>query len=262
MKLITSLFVLLFFVACQPQTSEPDPVVDTPPDTANSFFTKPYYFPVDDLQEGNVYEYSILQDSNTFLAYYWFLQSQKGEQGEDFLIWKRYNPLFEQDQYIKEWLVKDGVVTTEYELFARDSSQSLQRYINEVEQNIVYPFEAALDSNLAYRFACTMTLPPDFVTVRLVRDRRFLQAMEYVYKGRELPAIAFSCTDLYDLEDKAEGGFWEQKEMSIEIYAEGIGLVYTESKTEGEQASELTVLTNIYTVQEFEALKVQHTAVE
>lgn len=241
-------------MACQPKTTD---TASTASDSSNSdstFYTKPYYFPIENLKEGKVYEYSLMQDSAAFVAHYWQLQSEQDATGETFLIWKRYNPLFEQDQYIQEWIIDDGVVTMDYALFIRDSeSQTMERYVNEVEQNVVFPFHAALNADMVYRFSCTTKLPPNFITVHLVRDRRFSEQLVYPYAGKQLSAIAFSCQDAYDLEDEEEGGFWEPQAASVEVYAEGVGLVYIETKKAGETASEVIQLTNVYTLAEFEA---------
>lgn len=249
--------MLLFFVACEsPKLSNPDASEETN-EATNTFYTKPYYYPVEDLKSGKVYEYSLMKDSAAYVDHYWHFQTIVDSNGQTFLIGKRYNPFFEQDQYTREWIVEDGVVTTSYEMLIKDTTQqTTTRYINEVDQNIVFPFEASLDSNMAYRFTCKLTLPPDFLTVRLVRDRQFSQPLVYPYEGRKIPAVAFSCTDFYDLEDKEKGGYWEHKTASVEIYAQDIGLVYTEEKKEGE-SSEITRLTHIYTLQEFETLQGQ-----
>ena len=116
----------------------------------------------------------------------------------------------------------------------------------------MFPFEASLDSVMAYRFVCEMKLPPDFLTAKLVRDRKFAKTLSYSYKGDSLEAVAFACTDLYDIENKEEGGFWQMKKAVIEVYAKGIGLVYQEEKTAGQEGSEVTRLNEIYSVEEFE----------
>lgn len=252
MKVIISLYLLLFLVACTSPKTDSVTIEQELGDSTKTFYTKPYYFPVEALKEGKVYEYSMIKDSTAFVDHYWHLQTVQDDKGQTFLIWKRYNPFFEQDQYIKEWVVKDGVVTKAYEMFVRDSTkQTPTRYINKVEENIVFPFQATLDSNMAYRFRCTLSLPPDFITVRLVRDRQFSQPLIYPYKGKKIPAVAFSCTDLYDLEDQQKGGYWEQKTTSVEIYAKGIGLVQTKEN----QSPSVTRLSNIYTLEEFNQIK-------
>lgn len=258
MKFALIFWVCLCLMACEPPTPPTITVgSEEPTPTAQTFNTLPYYFPVEALKQGKVYEYSLMQDSAAFVTHYWLLQTEEDAKGQTFLIWKRYNPFFEQDQYIKEWIVKDGVVTVAYEMFIKDTATQIStRYVNKVEENIVFPFEASLDTNMAYRFSCALTLPPDFVTVRLIRDRQFSQPLVYPYQGKKVPAVAFACTDLYDLEDKEEGGYWEQKTASVEIYAEGIGLVYTEEKKEG-KSSTINQLTHIYTLEEFEVLKAQ-----
>lgn len=248
--------MLLFFIACTPPTTDNSSNPEPPKKTAKTFYTKPYYYPVEELKTGKVYEYSLVQDGQAFVTHYWHLQTEEGEKGQTFLIWKRYNPLFEQDQYIKEWIVQDGVVTKAYDIFIKDSTkQAPTRYTNEVEENIVFPFQATLESNMAYRFSCILTLPPDFLTVKLVRDRKFSGATEYVYKGTTEEAVAFTLNDLYDIENREEGGFWQQEKVTKEIYVKGIGLVQQEVQTKGETATEVTKLSNIYTWEAFEKLK-------
>ena len=176
--------------------------------------------------------------------------------GDTFLIWKRYNPLFEQDQYIREWIVRDGVITKDYYFYIYDStSQQRKTYPNQVEQNVVFPFDAALDSNLIYRFSTTMTLPPDFVRVKLVRDRRFGEAFDQIYEGDTLPAIAFYSKDFYDLEDTLQGGFWNEQRAVVEVYAQGVGLLQEQVWMPGVEQPEVTQLAGRYTWAAFDSLR-------
>lgn len=222
----------------------------------NSFYTKDFYFPLEELKEGKVYEYVVVHNNETYLSHYWFLQSETAADGNNYLVWKRYNPKLEQDQFIREWVIKDGVITKEYKFYVEDSlSQTRKEYPNKVSQNVVFPFYASLDSVMAYRFVCEMRLPPDFLTVKLIRDRKFSESTRYSYEGKELDAIVFTSMDLYDIENKAEGGFWEQKRAVAEIYAKGIGLVYSEEKIAGEEQTEVTRLSKIYSIEAFEELK-------
>ncbi len=247
--LIFFLFVFSLY-SCSPTepAQEEEPIIDN-----NSFDTKAFYYPTEDLAAGKVYEYVMVHEEEAFLSHYWHLQSEKDEKGNVFLIWKRYDAQLQQDQYIKEWVVDGGVITQEYKFLVLDSAtQEIKEYPNHVSQNVVFPFEASLDSVMAYRFVCEMKLPPDFLTAKLVRDRKFAKTLSYSYKGDSLEAVAFACTDLYDIENKEEGGFWQMKKAVIEVYAKGIGLVYQEEKTAGQEGSEVTRLNKIYSVEEFE----------
>lgn len=254
MKYITCILLLALLGSCTADSStDEDSNHAVPP---NTFYTENFYFPLEELTEGKVYEYVVVHHDEVYLSHYWWLKSEQAADGTQHLIWERYNPAFEQDQYIKEWVVKDGVITQEYTFLIKDSaSQTIKKYPNHVSQNVVFPFYASLDSVMAYRFVCEMKLPPDFLTVKLIRDRKFVQETTYTYQDQEVDAIVFSSMDLYDMENRAEGGFWKQKRAVIEVYAKGLGLVYTEEKIAGEEATEITRLSNVYTVEEFRALQ-------
>jgi hypothetical protein len=259
MPYIISCLLLIFISSCQPKessknTEEPVQEVDN-----NTFYTKEYYYPIEFLSEEKIYEYVIENEGQTYLSHYRALKKELGKDGSVFLTSKYYAPDFKQNQEIKEWVIKDGAITQEYTFLILDSiSQTLKEYPNEVSENVVFPFYASLDSMMAYRFVCKMQLPPDFLTVKLVRDRKFYKKLSYTYKEKELEAIAFTATDLYDIENTEGGGFWNQKKVTIEVYAKGIGLVYKETKTAGSEATEVERLANIYSVEEYEALKSQY----
>ena len=165
MKSIIFALLILFVYSCTPANNnrEQDPT------DQNSFYTKDYYYPVEDLDSGKVYEYVVVHEGEEFISHYWHLQSKKDTNGNLFLIWERYNGLLKKDQYIKEWIINDGVITKEYNFFILDSTtKELNEYPNNVSQNVVFPFNASLDSVMAYRFVCEMKLPPDFLTSKLI----------------------------------------------------------------------------------------------
>lgn len=235
--------MLLVLYSCTPTDAPPQIVA-----------TRAHYFPIENLFDGVVYEYSIAEQDQSYRSHYWHLQSTI-ENGDTFLIWKRYNPLFENDQYIKEWIIRDGVITQEYYFYAYDSTeQAFRPYVNEVEQNVVFPFHAVTDSNSVYRFTSTVTLPPSFVKVKLIRDRRFAGQQDVNYQGQSYSTIVFESEDYYDLDGQEEGGFWEQRQQLKEIYAEGIGLI-EEERTGPDGQPRKTYLSNRYTSAEFEQLQ-------
>ena len=252
MKGILAILLLALCIACTDNVS----TTDNPSEQANIFDAKAFYYPTEELLDGKVYEYVMLHEGEAFLSHYWHLQSEKDEEGNMFLIWKRYNQYFQQDQYIKEWVIADGVITQEYKMMVLDSAtQQWNEYPNNVSQNVVFPFKPVLDSVMAYRFVCELKLPPDFLTSKLIRDRKFKETTSYSYQGEEVDAVVFNTIDLYDIENKDEGGFWNMTKQVVEIYAEGIGLVRQEERTEGQPGMEVTVLNKIYTIDEFNAQK-------
>lgn len=250
------LFTLLFsygillLVGCQspevPQDVSSDNLVDT----------KSYYYPVDELTTPKIYEYStIVSEDEAYISHYWKIQKKVDEQGKTYLVWERFNPLFQKDMETTEWIVADGVVSQSYDFYTFDSTnQTFTRHPNKIKQSIVYPFKASTDSVLAYRYESEMKLPPDFITVNLIRDRKFKEFVPVNYHGEQLQAAVFTSTDLYDIENTEEGGFWKQEKEKTEVYAQGIGLIYEDEQVKGEQGIAVTQLTNIYTVEEFEKL--------
>lgn len=219
------------------------------------FDTKVYYYPYQKLSTAQVYEYKIEHEGALYVSHYWKYQSME-EDGNTYLLCQRYNPSFEMDQSIKELIIEDGVITSAYYFHVKDSlSQQMRAYPNHVTQNVVFPFKASLDTVMAYRFICEMKLPPDFLTAKLIRDRKFSEASTYVFQGDTLEAVVFTNTDLYDIQNVEEGGYWTVKKGVVEIYAKGLGLVYQEERTAGEAASEICKLTAIYSEESFEKLQ-------
>jgi hypothetical protein len=258
MQYLISCLLLIFILGCQPKESSKNTDKVLQEVDSSTFYTKDYYYPVESLSEEKIYEYVLENEGQTYLSHYLSLKTELAEDGSVYLISKYYAPDFQQNQQIKEWMIKDGVITKEYTFLVLDSlSQRLKEYPNNVSQNVVFPFYASLDSSMAYRFVCEMKLPPDFLTVKLIRDRKFNQTLSYTYNKEVLEAISFTATDLYDIENTEGGGFWNQKKASIEVYAKGIGLVYKETKTAGGTGTEVERLSTIYSVEEFEALKAE-----
>lgn len=258
MQYLISCLLLIFVLGCQSKESSQNTGEVLQEVDSNTFYTKDYYYPVESLAEEKIYEYVVENEGQSYLSHYLSLKKELAEDGSVYLISKYYAPDFQQNQQIKEWIIKDGVITKEYTFLVLDSlSQAFKEYPNNVSQNVVFPFYAALDSSMAYRFVCEMKLPPDFLTVKLIRDRKFNQKLSYTYNKEVLEAISFTATDLYDIENTEGGGFWNQKKASIEVYAKGIGLVYKETKTAGGDGTEVERLSNIYSVEEFEALKAE-----
>lgn len=256
MRYIISCLLLILLTGCTPNKTSQKTKDVTEIMDSSTFYTKDYYYPTESLLEEKIYEYVLENEGQTYLSHYLGLKTEKTADGEVYLVSKYYAPDFQINQYIKEWIIEDGVITQAYQFHVFDSlSQNIKEYPNNVSQNVVFPFKASLDSAMAYRFVCEMKLPPDFLTVKLIRDRKFNKKVNYTYQEKELEAIAFTATDLYDIENTEGGGFWKQKKASIEVYAKGIGLVYKETKTAGTEETEVVRLATIYSVEEFEDLK-------
>ncbi|MCP4441010.1 MAG: hypothetical protein GY810_18970 [Aureispira sp.] len=251
MKELFYLLALSFlWVSCETTPADTEPINNEP----ETFNLKPYYYPIDSLQDGWVYEYA--NKESMVVSYYWYFKVVNDEAGDRYLVGVRYNPFFEQDQLSREWIVANGTISKDYKMFLKDSvSGKSQPYTAQISQNVVYPFEAVQDSAMAYRFECTLSLPPDTnVVTKLTRDRKFKEFSTYDLHGEQVDVAVFNNKDYYDIEDVKNGGFWNVEKEVTEIYAKDIGLVYLSEKTVDKTnpiPPNETFLSNIYTMEEF-----------
>lgn len=194
---------------------------------------KKYYYPIDSLQEGMVYEY--VDETTGNLVGYWSYKTVEDEAGNHYLISTGYNPFFEQEQFSREWIVATGTILKDYQFIQTDSvtMKSILRPAK-IEESVVFPFEAVTDTSLAYRFRMKFSLLPDTSTqYDLVRDRKFGKYTNYTYMGKDYKAVEFNTKEYIDVHNPAEGGDWQLNSEMKEIFVAGIGLVYTRKKSEG-----------------------------
>jgi hypothetical protein len=195
---------------------------------------KKFYFPFDELSEGLVYEY--VDDSTGFTVDYWLYKTVKDEAGDRFLIATGYDAFFEQRYFSREWIVANGTILKDY-LFMQPDSVTKKSVVRpaKIEENVIFPFNPVKDTSLAYRFRIKFSLLPDTaMNYDLVRNRKFDQYLDYEFEGKKLPAVQFSADEFIEAKDTIkEGGHWNINSKMIEIYAEGIGLVFKEKRGAG-----------------------------
>ncbi len=213
---------------------------------------KKFYYPFDALDDGMVYEY--VDEKSGALVGYWFYKTVKDSMGDRYLLGVRYNVFFEQEQFSKEWIVANGTILKDYHFIQKDSvsDKALIRPA-EIEENVIFPFEAVTDSSLAYRFRLKFSLLPDSSTLyNLVRDRKFSRYIDYEFEGKSYKAVEFKSKEYLNVHNPVEGGNWDIESEMIEIFAEGIGLVYTAKKSDAVNYTHR--LKRRLNTQEFEAL--------
>lgn len=207
-----------------------------------------FYYPIDDLAEnGRVYEYvSALPDSMS--GYYWQLKVVEKD-GAKLLIANNINPQFEVSQQSIEKIVSNGTVLQQYTLFQKDSFGNAKPIEAAIQSNGFFPFEVS-DSNGVFMYSVKWEDPfkPNHTTT-LIRNRRFQKDTVYNYEGNNIPSILFKINDLIDDD---YNGHLEIKYQGREIYAKGIGLVYTEKLINGRKFA--YQLKNSLALDQFEAL--------
>ncbi|MEM1323079.1 MAG: hypothetical protein AAGG75_22635 [Bacteroidota bacterium] len=183
---------------------------------------KAYYFPVEELKEGLVYEYnSVGKDS--LAPEYWYYKTFEQDSGLYF-TGQYYNYDFEIGQFVSEEVVGNGTLLHQLFMYEpADSNGQQLRFSVEIEVPNVFPFEVR-DSGGVFLYKIKWTSPsqPERRT-RLIRNRRYLGKRPYEFNGEQHEAIAFSTRDLIETNEE---GYQELQYDGEEIYAKGIGLVY------------------------------------
>lgn len=242
------LLIVLLFCACQGNGSEKS---KTSADAAQPL--KKFYYPVDSLEDGLVYEF--VDDSTGNTINYYLFKTVKDEAGDKFLICTGYNAFFEQQFMSREWIVADGTIQKDYLIMQFDSAsgKSLVRPAK-IEEAVVFPFSPVKDSAMAYRFRIKFTLLPDTALLYdFIKDRRFDSFTTCSFEGKELKAAKIKINETREGADRTQdGGHWSVKQTSTEIYAEGIGLVSVEQKYENRSA--VSRLKRRMSVEEFQKL--------
>ncbi|HRI58525.1 MAG TPA: hypothetical protein PK228_02345, partial [Saprospiraceae bacterium] len=182
-----------------------------------------YYFPVEELRSGKVYEYD-LAEGDSSSPEYWFYRAFQRDSGL-YLAGTYYDNHFQIGQIIREKIESGSVVAREYSLYDADVETGKQIQTNAViESPDVYPFRVkdsvgVLIFSLKYQPATDPS-----TTIYLTRHRIFLgDAPAFEFKGLTYPCIRFG---LLESIGTTKGGDDLLKGRGEEWYAKGLGLVY------------------------------------
>lgn len=179
-----------------------------------------FYFPVEKLADGMVYEYRHPADS---LApfYHYFRNVKSGD--SLFLVGMRYNHLFEPEQFSTEEKISNGMLLTQSVLYQKDSLEKQISMPMEIKVGSVFPFEVRDSGGVfVYNVKWHDADDPEKFT-NLIRNRSFAGDTTYVFNGKGAPAVKMAVREKVESYDN---GFIEHEFNTLEIYAENIGLVY------------------------------------
>ncbi len=189
-----------------------------------------YYFPVEALRAGRVYEYDLAKGDSSSPEY-WYYRTFHRDSGL-FLAGTYYDSKFQIGQIIREGIANEGIVAHEYSLYDADLETGKQIQTNAfIESPDVYPFRVK-DSVGVYLFSLKYQPPADpGTTIYLTRRRIFLgDAPAFEFKGETYTCIRFGL--LESVGTKKDGDDL-LKGRGEEWYAKDLGLVYYR-KTFGE----------------------------
>ncbi|MFK7933470.1 MAG: hypothetical protein AB8G22_08160 [Saprospiraceae bacterium] len=180
-----------------------------------------FYFPVETLDDGLVYEYESVSN-DTFPPVYWYYRNIK-QKDDLYLIGTAYGVDLLPSQLVTEAVVSNGMLLEDMYLFVNDTLGGQKQVPVEIQSGSAFPF-LVKDSTGVFLYKVKWSMPdsPEISTT-LIKNRRFLGDTTYTYAGKEYPAVIFTVKEL--IEQRAEGSL-ELEYDGVEIYAKNIGLVY------------------------------------
>ncbi len=207
-----SFIILTVFLACN--QSEQYPLKD-------------YYFPVETLKEGLVYEYRAAENNSLSPEYWYYCTFQTDS--SLFFTGQYYNASFEVGQFFREKVVTSGTLMKSYILYLPDTSNQKTRVdINIIEPN-VFSFEQT-DTNTILLFKTEFSDPAvPGRTATLIRNRRFKGFKDFTLNNKKINCAVFNIKEIISTNEE---GVQELTINGQEYYGKNMGLVYFEKKQE------------------------------
>ena len=180
-----------------------------------------FYFPLQSLKDGKVYEYQSVGNPND-PPVYWLYHSEKAD-GEEFLLGTAYSPEFLPDQSIREKRVDNGMKLTEFSTWETDSTGERRQVQASIQAGNVFPFLVKENPGVLLTSLRWQSSQADSATLSLVRNRQFDKDTTVIFQGEKTAAVKFQVRYLVDQEIE---GHLELEYGGEEVYAKGIGLVF------------------------------------
>ena len=186
-----------------------------------------YYFPLNDLQDGLVYEYDGVED-DSLPPIYWYYRSFVYPDSL-FLTGLRYSPDIFPEQFIREELISNGMILLDSYVYETDSLGDQQEISVDIKSPVVFPFELK-DSTQVYLYNVywESILNPG-LALEVVKNRFYRGDTTITYDGKEYDAIILGVREAID---QHEEGTLSLTSIGKEIYADGLGLFYFEKTFE------------------------------
>lgn len=212
---------------------------------------RPYYYPIETLTTGQVYEYQPVNNTELPPIYQYYATLK--QDNSTFLTGMQYNAQLEPQQFIREEVVKNGMLLADTYLYHTDSLGKQQQVPIDIQSGNIFPFEAK-DSSIVYLYKIQWEAPSDSlkITNTLIKNRRFQGWSSFTYQNKTYDCAEFSVLDLIDNEIEGQGHL-EIEMKGKELYAKGIGLVYYEKAEVHGSFSQAYQLVDIYSMEKLTA---------
>ncbi len=187
-----------------------------------------YYFPLKKLEEGMVYAYEGVRTDGVRDTTYWFYRSERSDAGTK-LIGTYYGQLPYKQQSVEEEVVSNGMLTNKVALYISDNMGNRQPLPVKILSGSAFPFEVSDSGGVfLYKIQFAFPLKPNDSTT-LIKNRRYLGDTTITFQDDSYRAVNIELKEMVESGNDQEG-YVEPRYPGKEIYAKGIGLVYTEKK--------------------------------
>lgn len=182
-----------------------------------------YYFPVEALQNGQVYAYAS-EEGDTSERRYWYYRTFDRDSGL-FMAGTQYDRDFEIVQMLREKIVENGSQARNSFLYEADTATGVGKPIPTViESPDLFPFKVTDSLGI---FLFSLKYHPLFdtsATIYIIRNRRYLgDGPDFEFAGKKYPTVRFGLREAVGNEKQ---GASEVEGFGEEWYAKGLGLVY------------------------------------
>ncbi len=214
-----------------------------------------YYFPLKQLKkESKVYEYKITTADTSFTIYWYYQTIVQAD--SVYLVGNCYDAGFHPLVFVREEQVANGMKLKELIYYGVNTEGYAIQTKATIEGGAVYPFQVTDDKSVFVNVVKYSDPKDSTIMTTLTRNRRFLQATSFDFKGKKVDAVEFEMKEEQSEQNNKTGG-WTHVYPIQEIYAKNIGLVYTNRALDNGRNFE-TRLVDIYTMKDLEAKFEQH----
>lgn len=194
-----------------------------------------FYFPVEELGQGLAYVYEGVGEAPA-PTHYWYYRSLQTPDST-MLVSTYYDADFQPRQLLNERIVREGSLLRDLRLYLpTDTASDITEA--RVLQPAMFSFQAPDTDRLLVSVVefeeggfvgaeGGLRQNPPRPTYTITRNRRYRADTTYAFDGRTLPAQLWTVRELTE-QDSA--GTLAIESAAVEIYAEGIGLVYRERR--------------------------------
>lgn len=183
-----------------------------------------YYYPVDELLDGLVYAYEPAAgtDAEVFPGYYWYYRAVETPDST-VLAATYYDADGEPRQYVGERIVGEGALLRDLRLYRPTDSASVVTEAD-VLAPAVFSFREP-DPARVLVAAVGFRQNDSSATYTVTRNRRYARDTTLAVGGDDYAAQVWTVRELIE-QDSA--GTMALESRGVEVYAEGLGLVYRE----------------------------------